>query len=135
MFCRIAEPELEDQLKFVHEWMSSHIRDGDRELNKPVLFAEFGLSNENKNFQPSHRDTFYKAVFDIIYKSAKENRSGAGAMVWQFMVGGMEALNDDYGIVPWERPSMYKLIIEQSCRLATLRRGYDRSKGRWKALC
>ncbi|XXG90373.1 hypothetical protein AAC387_Pa12g2155 [Persea americana] len=131
----IAEPELEDQLKFIHKWMSSHIRDGDRELNKPVLFAEFGLSNENKNFQPSHRDTFYKAIFDIIYKSAKENRSGAGAMVWQFMVGGMDEFNDDYGIVPWERPSMYRLITEQSCRLAALRQGHDQLKGRWKELC
>eukprot|EP00268_Persea_americana_P044241 TRINITY_DN4468_c0_g1_i2.p1 TRINITY_DN4468_c0_g1~~TRINITY_DN4468_c0_g1_i2.p1 ORF type:complete len:428 (-),score=85.50 TRINITY_DN4468_c0_g1_i2:210-1493(-) len=131
----IAGQELEDQLKFIYKWMKSHIDDGDKELRKPVLFAEFGLSNRNKNFQPSQRDTFYKAVFDIIYKSVRKNRSGAGALAWQFMAGGMEDYNDDNGIVPWDRPSMYRLITQQSCRLAAIRRGKDSKARNFEEAC
>jgi mannan endo-1,4-beta-mannosidase len=114
--------------------MLSHIEDGDRELKRPVMFTEFGLSNLNKDFQPSHRDRFYKTVLDVIYKSAKRNRSGAGALVWQFFVGGMEEYNDDFGIVPWERPSTYRLITEQSCKLARIQ-GLSQLKGDLRELC
>lgn len=115
--------------------MSSHIDDGDKELRKPVLFAEFGLSNRNKNFKPSNRDAYYKVIFDIIYKSKRKGRSGAGAMAWQFMAGGMEEYNDDYGIVPWERPSMYRLITQQSCRLAGTRQGRDSKAQKSEEAC
>ena len=98
--------------------MLSHIEDGDKELKKPVLFTEFGLSNDNDDFEPAQRDRFLKMVLDVIYKSAKRNKSGAGSFFWQFLVEGMELYNDDFGIVPWERPSTYELITEHSCRLA-----------------
>ncbi|KAK7845065.1 mannan endo-1 [Quercus suber] len=104
--------------------MLSHIEDGDRELKKPVMFTEFGLSNLNKDYQPSQRDRFYKTIFDVIYKSAKKNRAGAG----------MEEYNDDFGIVPWERRSTYSLITEQSCNLARIR-GLNQLKGYLKELC
>ncbi|XP_058095398.1 mannan endo-1,4-beta-mannosidase 2-like [Magnolia sinica] len=117
----IMEQDLGNQLKFMSKWLRSHIEDGDRELRKPILFTEFGLSNKIKNFQPSDREIFFKAVFDIIYESARKNRSGAGALVWQLMVGGMEEYSDEYGIIPWERPSMYRLIKDQSCWLAEIR--------------
>lgn len=97
--------------------MESHIEDGDKELMKPIMFTEFGLSSENKGFNPAQRDKFYKIVFDIIHKSAKNRGSGAGSFPWQFFVGGMEDYNDEFGIVPWARPSTYKLITEQSCRV------------------
>lgn len=105
-------------LKFAAKWMLSHIEDGDRELKKPVLFTEFGLSNDNEDFEPAQRDRFLKMVLDVIYKSAKRNRSGAGSFFWQFLVERMERFNDEYGIVPWENPSTYRLITDQSCRLA-----------------
>ncbi|KAF8409248.1 hypothetical protein HHK36_005322 [Tetracentron sinense] len=129
------EQEREDKLKYISKWMLSHIDDGDKELKKPVMFTEFGLSNKNKNFLPSQRDAFYKIIFDIIYKSARKNGSGAGSFVWQFLVGGMEEYNDDFGIVPWERSSTYRLVTEQSCRLAGIREGLDRPKGTWKEIC
>lgn len=128
------DEDVEEKLKFVSKWMLSHIEDGDRELKRPVMFTEFGLSNLNKDFQPSHRDRFYKTVLDVIYKSAKRNRSGAGALVWQFFVGGMEEYNDDFGIVPWERPSTYRLITEQSCKLARIQ-GLSQLKGDLRELC
>lgn len=112
--------EFEDKLKYVSKWMLSHIEDGHYELNKPVFFTEFGLSNMNKDFQPSQPDRFYKTIFDIIYKSSKRKRAGAGALIWQLFVEGMDEFNDDFGIVPWERESTYRILTDQSCRLARI---------------
>ncbi|ONI16986.1 hypothetical protein PRUPE_3G132400 [Prunus persica] len=128
------DKEFHENLKFVSKWMHSHIEDGDKELNKPVMFTEYGLSNQNKDFEPSQRDRFYKVILDAIYKSAKKNGSGAGSLVWQLFVGGMDKYNDEFGIVPWERPSTYKLIIEQSCRLARLH-GPTQQQRNLKDLC
>ncbi|KAH9792464.1 Mannan endo-1,4-beta-mannosidase 2 [Citrus sinensis] len=126
--------EFEDNLKFVTKWMLSHIEDGDKELNKPVFFTEYGLSNLIKGFEPSLRDKLYKTILDIVYKSAKRKRSGAGALIWQLFVEGMEEYNDDFGIVPWERTSTYKLLTEQSCGLGRISR-LNLEKGNLKELC
>ena len=99
------------------------------------MFTEFGLSNLNKGFEPSQRDRFYKVIFDILYRSAKKKKSGAGSFVWQFLVGGMEDYNDDFGIVPWERPSTYRLITEQTCRLAAVQGVLPSQKDHLKELC
>lgn len=115
---RTHNPDFEYKLKFVSKWMISHIEDGDKELKKPVMFTEFGLSTENKDFTPAQRDRFYKVILDIMYKSAVRNKSGAGSLVWQFLVEGMEDSNDDFGIIPWKRQSTYQLFTEQSCKLA-----------------
>ncbi|GAV70414.1 Cellulase domain-containing protein [Cephalotus follicularis] len=128
------DQEFEDKLKYVSKWVISHIEDGDKELNKPVMFTEYGLSNLNKDYQPSQRERFYKLILDITYKSAKKNRSGAGSFVWQLFVGGMEEFNDDFGFVPWEWPSLYRLITEQSCKLARIQ-GVTRPNSYLKALC
>lgn len=109
----------EDYIKFVSKWMLSHIEDGDKVLNKPVVFSEFGLSDIN--FTMSERKTMYKTILDISYKSAKKNRSGAGALVWQFLVGGMQEFTDDFGIIPAEKTPIPSLFIEQSCRLAKVK--------------
>lgn len=114
--------------------MLSHIEDGDRELNKPVLFTEYGLSNLNKDFEPSQRDRLYRTILDIIYKSAKRKKSGAGALIWQYFVEGMEEYNDDFGVVPWERSSTYELMTEQSCRLARIS-GLTQENKNLKELC
>lgn len=117
-FGRTHNPDFEYKLKFVSKWMISHIEDGDKELKKPVMFTEFGLSTENKDFTPAQRDQLYKVILDISYKSAIKKKSGAGSLVWQFLVEGMEESNDEFGIVPWKRRSTYELFTEQSCRLA-----------------
>lgn len=101
--------------------MQSHIEDGEKELMKPIMFTEFGLSSENQGFNPAQRDRFYKIVFDIVYNSAKNKGPGAGSFPWQFLVGGVEEYNDEFGIVPWEIPSTYKLITKQSCGVARTR--------------
>ncbi|XP_068639061.1 mannan endo-1,4-beta-mannosidase 2-like [Aristolochia californica] len=131
----ILDEGIDGKLKFISKWVHSHIKDGDEVLKKPVLFTEFGLSNKNKNFKLSHRDEAYKIVFDIIYESARRQRSGAGALAWQFMVAGMEEYGDDFSIVPWEREETFKLITQQSCRLASLRQGKDPSKQTMEEMC
>ena len=113
--------DLEYKLNFVSTWMQSHIEDGEKELMKPIMFTEFGLSSENQGFNPAQRDRFYKIVFDIVYNSAKNKGPGAGSFPWQFLVGGVEEYNDEFGIVPWEIPSTYKLITKQSCGVARTR--------------
>uniref|UniRef100_A0A1D1XMG2 mannan endo-1,4-beta-mannosidase n=1 Tax=Anthurium amnicola TaxID=1678845 RepID=A0A1D1XMG2_9ARAE len=127
--------DLGEKIKYVSRWVKSHIDDGDHELGKPVMFTEFGLSNKNKDFEHSQRETFYKGIFDIMYDSARKYGSGAGTFIWQLLVGGMEEYNDDFGIVPGERPSIYKLMKEQSCRLAAICYGKDWVRKSSKEIC
>ncbi|KAL3565690.1 hypothetical protein D5086_033736 [Populus alba] len=68
------------------EWFCYHIEDGHCELNKPVFFTEFDLSNPNKDFQPSQQGRFYKTILDIKCKSEKRKQAGAGALIWQLFV-------------------------------------------------
>lgn len=126
---------LEGKLKFVAEWMHSHIEDGDQVLTKPVMFTEFGLSDLNKGFDPSQRDEFYKIVFDVIYESAKKKGAGGGSFAWQFLVEGMEDFNDDFGIVPWKRASTYKIITGHTCRLAKIHGTVTPVTGNLKDIC
>lgn len=121
--CRLLKQHatVEEKLKFVKQWVASHIEDGDKELGKPVLTTEFGLSRRALGFDPSHRDIFYKAIYDIVYRSAVKGGAGAAAFVWQLAPEGMEEFHDDYSVVPSEHPSLHRLIKVQSCRLAKLR--------------
>ncbi|KAK7342306.1 hypothetical protein VNO80_25253 [Phaseolus coccineus] len=122
----------EDYIKFVSKWMLSHIEDGDKVLNKPVVFSEFGLSDIN--FTMPERKTMYKTILDISYKSAKKNRSGAGTLVWQFLVGGMQEFTDDFGIIPSEKTPIPSLFVEQSCRLAKVK-GWSHKDKSFKQFC
>ncbi|KAK9664209.1 hypothetical protein RND81_14G026100 [Saponaria officinalis] len=131
-----VEDNLDEKLEFVKKWMSSHIEDGEKQLKKPVVLSEFGLSSHTKDFEPSHRDKLIKVVYEITYKSAKKNSAGAGSLIWQFLVKGMEDYNDDFGVIPWEMQSIYDLIVAQSCRLTRLGGPSDvKSKGSLRDLC
>ena len=115
--------------------MRSHIEDGEKVLKKPVMFTEFGLSDQNKGFEAAQRDEFYKTVFDVIYESAKKKGAGGGSFAWQFFVEGMEDYNDDFGIVPWKRGSTYQIITEHSCRLAKAHGTIASEKENLKQIC
>lgn len=114
--------------------MLSHIEDGDKVLKKPILFSEYGLSKTNQNFSVPDREKMHKTILDIIYKSARKDRSGAGALVWQFLVGGMGDYSDEYGMVPGESSSTHSLFIKQSCRLARVK-GWTQKDVDFKQLC
>ncbi|KAJ0964813.1 hypothetical protein J5N97_025951 [Dioscorea zingiberensis] len=126
--------DFNEKMKYISKWVSAHIEDGDTELKKPVLFTEFGLSTKNRDFDPSQRETFYKSIYDTIHNSAKNN-GRAGALIWQFLVRGMEKYNDDFGIIPLLRQPMYQLIKEHSCQLAELHYGQDILKTSYKDIC
>lgn len=126
--------DLDDKLEYARKWIMSHIEDGDKQLNKPIVLTEFGLSSDNKDFDPAHRDKLIQLVYDIMYKSAKRKKSGAGSFIWQFFVKGMEDFHDDFAMIPWERKPTFDLITGQSCRLALLR-GSSNLKGNLKNLC
>ncbi|XP_039121681.1 mannan endo-1,4-beta-mannosidase 2-like [Dioscorea cayenensis subsp. rotundata] len=127
--------ELDNQLRYIFKWVNSHIEDGEKILKKPVLLTEFGLSCNSKDFHNTQRDKLYKTIFDIVYKSAQENGAGAGALVWQLMVKGMDTYVDDYGFIPRKRSSLFKLLKEQSCRMAVLHHGEDWARKTSKGEC
>ncbi|XP_072960266.1 mannan endo-1,4-beta-mannosidase 2-like [Typha angustifolia] len=131
----LMDAELDKKIEYISKWMASHIEDGEEELKKPILFTEFGLSNKNKNFDHSDREAFYKTVFDSVYESAKKNGAGAGALIWQLLVKGMENYNDDFGIFPGDRPPLDNLVKEQSCRLAALRHGENLAGRKAREIC
>ncbi|KAG6476842.1 mannan endo-1,4-beta-mannosidase 2-like [Zingiber officinale] len=123
----LLKADFNEKTNYISKWVTSHIEDGDRELHKPVMFTEFGLSKKSKDFENSQRVTFYRSIFDKIYESAKKNGAGGGAMIWQLLVPGMEEYSDDYGIIPGLTPSVDSLLKEQSCRLMSLRLKKDSS--------
>ncbi|XP_010057854.2 mannan endo-1,4-beta-mannosidase 6 [Eucalyptus grandis] len=113
----IPEASLDEKVKYLSQWVDSHIHDGDEILKKPVLFTEVG-SSLHKNQQELHqRDIFLKMVYDKIYESAKKRQAGAGALIWQLLVDDTQGYADQFSFVAWNHLSTYKLIIEQSCRL------------------
>lgn len=131
----IPNVELEGDLKYFSKWVTSHIDDGEQILKKPVLFTEFGLSSRHKGFTQSHRDQLLKTMYGKIDQSARKGGAGAGALVWQFVVEGMEESGDDFAFVPWQFTSTYNLIVEQSCRLRTLYEGQPQVNQSLYAAC
>ncbi|PON34043.1 1,4-alpha-glucan-branching enzyme [Parasponia andersonii] len=112
----IQHGDLEAKANFLSHWVDSHIRDSDYVLKKPVLFTEFG-SSLRLNKKAEDRNLLLKTVFDRIYESAKKREAGAGALIWQLLVEGADEYADQFSLVAWDHPSIYKLITRQSCRL------------------
>lgn len=103
-----------EKQKFFNAWVDAHIKDASEILHMPVLFSEFGL------FDKKHRVEIFKAMYDRVYKSAKERGAGAGAMAWQLLGEDMSRVwNDGFAIFPGqeEASSMVRLMKRQSCRL------------------
>lgn len=96
--------------------MDSHISDGENVLKKPVLFTEFG-SSLRMNKKAENISLLLKTVYDRIYESAKKRQAGAGALIWQLLVEGVDEYSDQFSFIAWDHPSVYKLITGQSCRL------------------
>lgn len=116
----IPEASLQDKVNYLSSWVDSHVNDSQNILKKPVLFLEFGSNLHVKKNGTYERDVLLKVVYDKIYESAKKGQAGAGALLWQLMVGGMEKYHDEFSLVAWDHPSTYKLVVQQSCRLLRL---------------
>ncbi|KAF9607768.1 hypothetical protein IFM89_000115 [Coptis chinensis] len=113
----IPQADLDEKVSYLSHWVDSHVMDGEYTLNKPVLFTEVGSSLHIEKQGLQNRDLLLKTVYDRVYESAKKRQAGAGTLIWQLLVEGMEHYGDQYSLVAWDHPSTYKLIIEQSCRL------------------
>lgn len=100
--------------------MDSHINDSENILRKPVLFSEIGSHINEKRNGTYDRDILLKTVYDKIYESAEKEQAGAGALIWQLMVEGMQRYGDNFSLIAREHPSTHNLIVQQSCRLAKL---------------
>ncbi|XP_077229810.1 mannan endo-1,4-beta-mannosidase 6-like isoform X2 [Tasmannia lanceolata] len=72
---------------------------------------------EKANYLLHWMDSHISDVYDKIYESANKTQAGAGALIWQLLVEGVEQYSDEFSLVAWEHPSTYKLILEQSCRI------------------
>eukprot|EP00257_Ricinus_communis_P005881 XP_002520563.2 mannan endo-1,4-beta-mannosidase 6 [Ricinus communis] len=116
----IPDADFEAKADYLSLWMDSHVSDGDFVLRKPVLFTEVGSIWHVNKKGANDRDILLKIVYDKIYDWAKKRQAGAGALIWQLLVEGVEEYSDQFSIVPWDYPATYKLIQEQSYRLQNL---------------
>jgi len=116
----LPKASLEEKVMYLSNWVDSHLNDSEYILRKPVLFSEVGYLQHPEVNSTVNGDTVLKLVYDKIYNSAKKLQAGGGALIWQLMVEGSQMYNDGFSMVARDRPSTYKLIKEQSCRLQRL---------------
>ncbi|CAI0556331.1 unnamed protein product [Linum tenue] len=109
-----------EQMTFLQKWMSSHLTDSRTILRKPLVFAEFGLSNKATGYANLGRDLFLNAVYGTIFGSARYGGTIGGGLVWQLLADGMDSYNDGYEIVLSQCPSTSFLIGLQSRRMSAL---------------
>ncbi|ERN01665.1 hypothetical protein AMTRI_Chr10g229390 [Amborella trichopoda] len=120
----IPNARLEEKVKYLSKWVDSHINDGENVLKKPVLFTEVGSLRGNMH-DPHGGGVLLEIVYDKIFESARKKQAGAGALVWQLTVQGLDKYGDEFSLVAWDQPSIYKLMLEQSCRLKVLCQGSE----------
>ncbi|XP_042067897.1 mannan endo-1,4-beta-mannosidase 6-like [Salvia splendens] len=113
----IPEADLEAKVKYLSRWVDAHISDGENVLKKAVLFTEVGAPLSNEIGGVHDRETILKTVYNKIYESAEKREAGAGVLIWQLLVQGVDEYRDKFSFIAWKYPSTYKLILEQSCRL------------------
>ncbi len=83
---RIGET-LDSAIVLTDQYMSEHMKVA-KELNKPIVFEEFGLPRDNHQFgtddSTTSRDKYYDFAFSKVEKSAKESGVLAGTNFWAF---------------------------------------------------
>lgn len=129
LFYRLPKASMEEKVKFLSNWVDSHLNDSEYILRKPVLFSEVGYLQHPELNNPVNGDTILKLIYDKIYDSAKKLQAGGGALIWQLMVEGSQMYYDGFSMVARDRTSIYKLINEQSCRLQGLLYGKEGGPG------
>ncbi|WOL17198.1 mannan endo-1,4-beta-mannosidase 6 [Canna indica] len=126
----IPKASLEEKVKYLSTWVDAHINDSENVIKKPVLFSEVGSRLHATKNGTYERDMLLKIVYDKVYESAKKQRAGAGALIWQLMVEGLQRYNDEFSLVAREHPSTYNLILQQSRRLQNLVGTKDSTRSR-----
>ncbi|KAF4399538.1 hypothetical protein G4B88_022621 [Cannabis sativa] len=93
----IQKGDSEAKMNFLSRWVDSHISDGEHLLKKPVLITEFG-SSLRMNKTPEDTNLLLKTVYDRVYESAKKREAGAGALIWQLLVEGVDEYADQFSL-------------------------------------
>ncbi|KAG8377821.1 hypothetical protein BUALT_Bualt08G0073500 [Buddleja alternifolia] len=114
----------EAQLSFLNNWLNSHIQDAQNILQKPLLFAEFGKSSKDNQYNTYQRDELFNTVYSAIYSSAREGGVAAGGLFWQLLTEGMDNFRDGYEIIFSESPSTANVIADQSQKLNNISKMY-----------
>jgi mannan endo-1,4-beta-mannosidase len=113
----LSSQDPSEKLQFLHKWVLAHIQHSAEILNQPVIFTEFGLSDQKSGFSIQLRNEFNNIVYDQVYSSVLEGGAAGGALFWQFLHEEMADWNDGFGIFPTEPSSTTELIAAQSVRL------------------
>lgn len=87
-------------IELAEKYMDEHIAIAN-ELNKPIVFEEFGLPRDGFSFNLSStttaRDKYYTAAFQSVYDNARQNGKLAGANFWTYSgTGKPNTLNNDH---------------------------------------
>ncbi|CAA6670822.1 unnamed protein product [Spirodela intermedia] len=129
----IPNAGLEEKVEYLASWVDYHVNDGERILKKPVLITEIGSYLKVNEQGLYERDVLLKTAYDKVYKSAEKGQAGAGALIWQLILEGIEEqYGDKFSLVAEKYPSTDKLIRQQSCRLRyLLRRNQTDDKPGW----
>ena len=87
-----------ESIKKANNYMNEHIVVAQK-LNKPIVMSEFGFPREKESLDPTssieNRNTFYKAIFERITESKKEQGILAGLNFWGF--AGHAKINPESG--------------------------------------
>ncbi|EHA8588826.1 putative Mannan endo-1,4-beta-mannosidase 1 [Cocos nucifera] len=100
------------QMAFLRSWIQSYVDDAGAILGKLLMITEFGRKTE--------QDSFYWAVYNMIYNSARAGGPCTGGLFWQMLARGMDNFRDGYEIIFSESPSMASIISQQSRMIASL---------------
>lgn len=123
---RLLGSSYEDQISFLGHWLNEHIQDAQNTIQKPILFAEFGISTKNIGSDSKPRDQFFNMVYSAIYSSASGGGAAVGGLFWQLLAEGMDSFRDGYEVVLGESPSTATLIAQESQKLNRIRKMYPR---------
>ncbi|MED6111947.1 Mannan endo-1,4-beta-mannosidase 7 [Stylosanthes scabra] len=120
----LSSSSYEDQISFLGHWLNEHIQDAQNTLHKPVLFAEFGYSTKNSDYNIMLRDQFFDVVYSAVYSSASGGGAAVGCLFWQILDQGMNSFRDGYEIVIDESPSTTSLIAQESQKMNQIGKMY-----------
>lgn len=120
--CRVPYLSENGKRAFASVWMNTHIRDSQYKLNKPVIFGEFGKSDQVAGYSEALRVSSMKNVYDTVYQSALRGGAAGGAFVWQICPGYIKPnLNDGFAIDLASSPAVRSLMINHATQLKRIR--------------
>lgn len=131
---RLSSSNDQYQLQFSNNWLSTHFKDAQYILRKPIMVTEFGKSWKDSGFNTYQRGLLFNTVYYQIYASAKRGGAAAGGLFWQLLSEGLDNFRDGYEILLGESSSTANVIAQQSHKLYQIRRIFARMRNvqRWK---